>query len=102
MTALIPSSRHARWIRRAISPRFATRIFLNMSALFDDEQRLSVFHGLAVFAQDTGHGARLVGLDLVEDLHGLDDADGLAFFDLAAHFHEGLGAGAGRTIERAH
>ena len=36
------------WMRRAISPRFATRIFLNMSALFDDEQRLSVFHGLAV------------------------------------------------------
>src|SRR5579875_1598702 len=27
----MPSSRHARWIRRAISPRFAIRIFLNIA-----------------------------------------------------------------------
>ena len=30
ITALTPSSWQARWIRRAISPRLATRIFLNM------------------------------------------------------------------------
>ena len=30
ITALIPSSRQARWIRSAISPRLAIRIFLNM------------------------------------------------------------------------
>src|SRR5690606_7438537 len=29
-TVLIPSSRQARWIRRAISPRLAIRIFSNM------------------------------------------------------------------------
>src|SRR6218665_1660913 len=116
-------------MRSAISPRLATRIFLNMGALFaysmtnngcpystaspfsprmrvivpdlsasislrifmasmmqmvsdlirlfDDEQRLPVFDGLAVFAENAGDRARLVGLDLVEDFHGLDDADGL-------------------------
>ena len=29
-TVLMPSSRQARWIRSAISPRLAIRIFLNM------------------------------------------------------------------------
>src|SRR5471030_367332 len=31
MTVLTPSSRHARWIRSAISPRFAMRIFSNIA-----------------------------------------------------------------------
>ncbi len=55
MTALMPISRQARWILSAISPRLATSIFLNMSvcalALFDHEQRLSILHGLTVFAE---------------------------------------------------
>jgi len=34
MTALTPNSRHARWMRKAISPRLATRIFLNMKSPF--------------------------------------------------------------------
>jgi hypothetical protein len=40
---------------QAISPRLATRIFLNMSGhlpRLDHKQRLAVFHGLAVLAQD--------------------------------------------------
>src|SRR6476620_10748978 len=86
ITALMPSSRHARCTRKAISPRLAIRIFLNISgpASLDDEQRLAVFDRLPVLAQDLGHRARLVGLDLVEDLHRLDDADRVAFLDLAA------------------
>src|SRR5687768_4587716 len=85
ITARTPSSRQARWMRSAISPRLATRIFLNMSeGLLDDEQGLAVFHRLAVLAQDLGDGAALVGLDLVQDLHRLDDADGVAFLDLLA------------------
>src|SRR5574337_1583029 len=132
----MPSSWQARWTRRAISPRLATRIFLNMGhlaahrpcagarqcdllrlacgkntsvrnqdfsehkrrpALFDHEQRLAIFHGLAVLAEDARTGARLVGLDLVQDLHGLDDADSVAFLDLAADLDEGLGTRAGRA-----
>src|SRR6476469_4148802 len=82
ITALMPSSRQARCTRRAISPRLAIRIFLNINARprpsLDDEERLAVFHSLAVLAQDLRHRAGLVGLDLVEDLHRLDDADGVA------------------------
>src|SRR6218665_3432318 len=82
MTAFTPISRQARWIRRAISPRLATSIFLNMGtwllsllclvsrvASLDHEKRLAVFDRLAVLAQDLGDGAGLVGLDLVQDLH---------------------------------
>src|SRR5262249_42677298 len=124
ITAFTPSSRQARWMRRAISPRLATRIFLNIRApavnrqrrhreracgtvasvgnqdllehrlgnarLFDDEQGLAELHRLAVRAENLGDGAALVGFDLIEDLHGLDDADGVAFLDLAADLDEGL------------
>ena len=58
ITALTPSSRQARWIRNAISPRFATRIFLNMRwCLLDHHQGLAVLHRLPVLAQDSGDGA---------------------------------------------
>src|SRR3954468_18522122 len=88
MTALTPSSWQARWIRRAISPRLATRIFLNMPARsLDHEERLAVLHRLAVLAQDLRDRARLVGFDLVQDLHGFDDADRFALLDGAANFH---------------
>ena len=59
--------------------------------LFDEEQGLSVFHGLPVVTQNFGDGARLVGLDFVEDFHGLDDADGFAFPDAVTHFDKSLG-----------
>jgi len=70
--------------------------------LFNDEEGLAVFNSLAVFRKNLGDRARLVGFDLVEDLHGLDDADGLAFLDHAADFDKRLGARAGRTVESAH
>jgi hypothetical protein len=38
-------------------------------------------------------GAGLVGLDLVEDLHGLDDADGLAFLTWLPTSTKGLAPG---------
>src|SRR3954471_23658252 len=104
ITALMPSSRQARCTRNAISPRLAIRIFLNISACgpsLDDEQRLAVFDRLPVLAQDLGDRSGLVGLDLVQDLHRLDDADGLAFLDLTADLDERLGAGAGRAVEGA-
>src|SRR5689334_251960 len=76
-TVLMPSSRQARWMRSAISPRLAMRIFSNMPRLFDDEEALAVFHRLAVLHEDRFQRARRVGLDLVEELHRLDDAEGL-------------------------
>src|SRR3954467_10659541 len=87
----MPISRQARWIRRAISPRLAIRIFLNTGGrkrLFDDEQRLAELDRLAVLAQDARDLAGDVGLDLVHDLHRLDDADRLALGDRAADLDE--------------
>ena len=91
ITALMPSSRQARWMRKRQSRPVGDQDFLNMcgvwwtfcpspagSALFDHEQWPAVFDRPAVLAQDLRDGAGLVGLDLVEDLHGLDDADGIA------------------------
>src|SRR6478672_2845327 len=99
----MPISRQARWMRSAISPRLAIRIFLNMrgAGSLDDEQRLPEFDRLPVLAKDLLDGAGLVGLDLVHDLHRLDDADGLAFLDDGADLGKRFTARTARAIERA-
>src|SRR5690606_18771833 len=99
-TVRMPSSRHARWMRIAISPRLAIRIFSNTGSA-QDEQRLSVLHRLAVLHEDRLDDARRVGLDLVHELHRLDDADGLAFLDAVAHLDEGLRVRRRGPVERA-
>ena len=43
------------------------------------EEWLAVLDGLAIFDKDAGDGAAHLGLDLVHDLHGFDDADGGVF-----------------------
>src|SRR5262252_5737773 len=80
-TVRMPISRHARWMRRAISPRFAIRILPNMSASADHEERLAVFDRLAVFGQDLLHLACDFRFDLVQKLHRLDDAERIARLD---------------------
>src|SRR5689334_12929016 len=97
-TVRIPSSRQARWIRSAISPRLAISTFSNTRSA-DDEERLAVFHWLAVFHENRLHDAGGVGLDLVHQLHCLDDADGLAFLDGLPHLDERLGVRRGRAVE---
>ena len=103
-TVLIPSSLQAQMTRRAISPRLAMRIFLNMSAPQGRmaEQGLAVLHGLAVLVVDLHDLPRHLGLDLVHELHGFDDAEHLAHLDLVADAHEGGGVGVGRPVEGAH
>src|ERR1700674_294423 len=97
----MPSSRHAWMIRRAISPRLAMRIFLNMpgrraaptrttfSRHPDREQRLSEFDRLGVLGVDLGDEAVDVALDLVHQLHRLDDAEHLALAHARADLDEG-------------
>src|SRR5271154_5846884 len=82
-TVLMPSSRQARRMRRAISPRLAMTTFSSIW-LFDDEQRLAEFDRLAVLGEDCRDAPRLVGLDLIHHLHGLDDAKDLANLDFGA------------------
>src|SRR5579862_2880696 len=101
-TVLIPISRQARWIRSAISPRLAIRIFSNMRGLLDHEERLPVLHRLAVFHHDRLDGPGRVRLDLVQELHRLDDAERLALGHRLADLHEGGRAGRRRTVERPH
>src|SRR6187200_768881 len=82
-TVLMSSSRQARRMRRAISPRFAMTIFSSMRRefLLDHEQRLAEFHRVTVLAHDGGDLAGAVALDLVHHLHGFDDAQHVAFLD---------------------
>src|SRR5262245_20102573 len=92
-TARIPISRHVRRMRRAISPRLAIRILWNMPAAgsparLEEEQGLAILHGLAVLDQHAGHDPGRLGLDLVHQLHRLDDAEHLAFLDGVALAHE--------------
>src|SRR5262245_61747738 len=100
-TVLIPSSLHAHSTRRAISPRFAIRIFLNKLGS-DREEGLAVLHGLAVLVVHPHHLARHLGLDLVHELHGFDDAEDLAHLHVVAHAHERSRVGIGRPVEGAH
>src|SRR5579864_267670 len=97
----MPSSRHARRIRRAISPRLAMTSFSITATLFDDEQRLAEFHRIAVLGEDRGDAPGLVGFDLVHHLHRFDDAQYLADLDLVADLDEWLRGRRGGGIEGA-
>src|SRR5687767_11239239 len=99
-TVRMPSSRQARWMRSAISPRLAIRIFSNIG-LRQDEQWLSVLHRLAILDQDGLDRAGRVGLDLVHQLHRFDDADRLPLLHGMADLDEHLRVGRGRAIEGA-
>src|SRR5678816_1764494 len=65
----------------------------------DDHQRLAVFHGLSVLGQDRLDHAGTVGLDLVHQLHRLDNAKRIADLHAVADVDKGFGAGGGGAIE---
>src|SRR5512139_351279 len=99
----MPSSRQARMIRTAISPRFAIRILRNMgsapSGRVDLEEGLPELDGLAVLGEDRPDRAALLGLDLVHQLHRLDDAEHLSLAHPVADLDVGAGIGRRRAIE---
>ncbi len=101
-TVLIPSSRQARCIRRAISPRFAMTIFSSMKVASsfsggggstNHEQNLAKLYRFAIFYFNGGDFSGGVGFDLIHHFHGLDDAQRIAYGDFIADFHKGLGIG---------
>src|SRR6186997_2997854 len=83
-TASTPSSWSARITRTAISPRFATRTRENIASLSDDrlgvgrlelEEQLTELDRLAALDVDRLHPTLLLCLELVEELHCLEEAE---------------------------
>ena len=111
----MPSSRHAKMMRIATSPRLAMRIFLNMTsrptavartrdhdcATFDREQPFAVLDGLAVLDVDVHDLAVVLRVDLVHQLHRFDDAEHLPLLHGRADLDERRRPRLRRTIERA-
>src|SRR5712691_6375160 len=102
----MPSSRHALATRRAISPRFAIRTFSNTAPLLlrrrlEIHQHLLELDPLAVLDDDLGDLARGVRLDLVHQLHRLDDRHRLAGVDRVADLHVRVGARLRGAVEGA-
>src|SRR5579862_5299059 len=101
----MPSSCNARITRTAISPRFATRTRLNIERpavqRFELEEQLAVFDGLRVPDVDRAHDALDLGLDLVHQLHRLEDAERLPGRDRIALFDERGRTRLRRAIEGA-
>src|SRR4051812_5057868 len=78
-TLSIPASAHARTIRTAISPRWATspRRTPFPAGGLEGEERIPVLAHLAVLGVPPHHRARHARADVVHQLHHLDDADGV-------------------------
>src|SRR3954463_8074858 len=87
--------------RSAISPRWAMRIFLNMSGGPDREQPLAVLHRLAVLHVGVYDLAVVLGRDLVHQFHRLDDAEHLVFLDALPDFDERRRARLRASVEGA-
>src|SRR5699024_8096354 len=99
------SSRQARRMRSAISPRLAISTFSSMLSCLlwcsgNDEQGLVVFDRLFVVDQNGADGAAVLGLDLVEHLHGLDDAQRFAGTHRITDVDERLRVRRRRAVER--
>src|SRR3954451_7697590 len=101
-TASAPRSWQARTSRTAASPRFAIRTRRNIANLrqFQLEQRLAVLDRLRVADQHRADHARVLGLELVEQLHGLQHAQHLIDGDGVALADERLSGRRGRAVER--
>src|SRR5215204_5331171 len=98
------SSWRARITRTATSPRFATRTRLNRierpaEHRLDLEQELAELDRVAVRDVDPADDAVEVGLDLVHQLHRLEDAERLAGKDRRSLLHERWRPGRGRPVE---
>src|SRR3954464_13182433 len=98
-TVWMPSSRQARWMRSAISPRLAMRTFSNMKGdLFDHHEDFAILDRLAIAHQELRHLAGARRGQRVHLLHGLDDEQRLALADAVADLDEGRRPRLGRGI----
>ena len=70
------------------------------SSLEINKERLAVFDRSTVFNQNFFNDTGFLGFDFVHQLHGFDDAQSIAGFDLLADFDESGGVRAGGAVER--
>src|SRR5437867_2972299 len=75
---------------------------LRLGARLDQEERLAVLDRLGVLHENLDHAPIDVGLDLVHQLHGLDDAKDLAFLHVRAFLHIHVGVRRRRPVEGPH
>src|SRR5215475_8413442 len=108
-TVLMPSSLQHRMILRAISPRLAMSIFLNISftnltplPLPDSEEFFPVFHRLAVLDKHAHNLSCHVRFDFVHKLHRFDNTEDRSFFDESSNGHERFGRRRYGFVERTH
>src|SRR5262245_8195441 len=99
-TVAIPISLHARWIRSAISPRFAMRTFSNIASV-DQHQRFAELDGLPVADIDLRNPSRCWRRNRIHGLHRLND-EKRSIGDLIAHLDEGWRARLRGQIDGAH
>src|SRR4051794_17356887 len=102
-TASAPASWQARTSRTAASPLFAmsTRLSTTRSGGLELEQRLAVLDRVAVLGEHSPDDPRLLRLQLVEELHRLEQRERLADLDPVALLHERRLVRRGAAIERA-
>ncbi len=77
------------------------RAALSPGSGLEKVEGLAVLDRLGVLAKEPHQGAGGLGIDLVHQLHGFDDADGLAHLDLGALLDEGAAVG-GSLRQNAH
>ena len=67
----------------------------------DAEENVSELDGISVFCDKGADGAGFLGFDFIHDLHGLDDANGLADGNGGTDFDEVRGIRGGLAVEGA-
>src|SRR5262245_60267019 len=107
----MPSSRHAKMMRSATSPRFAIKIFLNIqhcsvgvslhpqASCPDREEAFAVLHWLPVLDIDVDDLSLVLGVDLIHQFHRFNDAEHLPLFHDGSDFHKRGTLGFGRSVE---
>ena len=60
----------------------------HFAKLTNNEQGLAEFDRLPVFDQNLTYRAAGVSVDFIQQFHGFDDAQGVAFLDYRAYLHE--------------
>jgi len=75
---------------------------LKKSVLYDSDQGLIEFHGLAIFNKNSLNHTCMVGFDLVHHLHSFNYAHYIAGLNVFAHFDEHWRRWRRGAIERSH